>query len=138
MMATGRTATPGQMCSISPCRDDAVSTFLIDGRTFGHACERHIIKVHTLAEAAAKPDVYKRGTKTGRVNVTRVPVGAHILAFRRTDTSLMIADTKTGALIATVTGKRKGGGFRCYILTTDLGDIVAPAAMAMHTVPTTN
>lgn len=135
---TGRTAQQGQMCSQQGCRDDAVSTFLIDDRTFGHACERHIIKIHGLAEATTRADVYKRGTRTGRVNMTHVPTGARILAFRRTDTSLMLADTKTDALIATVLGKRKGGGFRCYILTTDLGDIVAPAAMAMHIITTTS
>lgn len=78
--------------------------------------------------------VYQRGTKTGRVNCTHVPVGTRILVRRKMGTPLMLADTKTGALIATVLGKRKGGGFRCYILTTDLGDIVAPAAMAMHTI----
>lgn len=138
-MVTGRTAPENQMCSRSRtnarCSGDAVSTFLIDDRIFGHACERHIIEVHELAEQTEKAEVYRRGTKTGRVNVTHVPVGTRILTHRQSGTDLMLADTKTGALIATVLGKRKGGGFRCYILTTDLGDIIEEAARCMHTVP---
>lgn len=135
MLVTGRTATLDEQCGIHLDGTPAVSTFMIDGRKFGSACERHIIETYRLAEAAATPDTYVRGTKTGRVNCTHVPIGTRILA-RELDRGLVLADTKTGALIATVTGKRKGGGFRCYILTTDLGDIVAPAAMAMHTIPT--
>lgn len=136
-MVTGRTAHPGEQCSRCPVPTPAVSVFMIDGRTYGNACERHVIEVHGMAEAAAEPETYVRGTKTGRVNCTHVPVGARILVRRKMDTPVMLADTKMGSLVATVLSKRKGGGFRCYILTTDLGDIVAPAAMAMHTVPTT-
>lgn len=136
-MITGRTAHPGENCSRCPVAVPAVSVFMIDGRTYGNACEKHIIEVHDLAEKAATPDTYKRGTKTGRVNCTHVPTGTRILV-RKFGGELGLTDTKTGALIATVTGKRKGGGFRCYILTTDLGDVVAEAAKCMHTIPTTS
>lgn len=136
-MVTGRTANPGENCAECPTPTPAVSTFMVkSGHVFGSACERHIIAVHDLAEKTMNAKTYRRGSRTGRVNVTHVPVGARILV-RRTEHhryGLVLADTKTGALIATVTGKRKGGGFRCYTLTTDLGDIVAPAAMCMHTV----
>lgn len=130
---TGRTATLDEQCGIHLDGTPAVSTFMIDGVTFGSACERHIIETYRLAEEAATPDTYVRGTKTGRVNLTHAPAGARVLV-NELERGLVPAVRKTGALIATVLGKRKGGGFRCYILTTDLGDVIAPAAMAMHTI----
>lgn len=134
-MVTGRTATPNVKCSL--CLVTAVSTFLVGDREHGNACEQHIIEAHRNAELAATPRSYERGTKTGRVNLTHVPVGTRVLVNER-EWGMVPATRKTGALIATVLGKRKGGGFRCYILTTDLGDVIAPAAMALHTIPTTN
>lgn len=136
LMVTGRTATLDEQCGIHLDGTPAVSTFMIDGRKFASACERHIIETYRLAEIAVTPDTYVRGTKTGRVNLTHVPTGTRVLV-NELEGGLVPAVRKTGALIATVLGKRKGGGFRCYTLTTDLGDIVAPAAMCMHTVPTT-
>jgi hypothetical protein len=61
-----------------------------------------------------------------------VPVGAKILTQQ--GARLIAADRKTGAGIATVLGKRKGGGFRCYTIITDLGEIVMQAASSMWTV----
>jgi hypothetical protein len=135
MYATGRTATPGETCTDCPEPTPAVSTFLVRGKVHGSACESHIIAVHRRADEAAKPQVYKRGTKTGRVNSTHVKIGTRILVRQKMDTSLMLADTKTGAQIATITAKYRGGGYRCYTLITDMGRIVAPAAMCMHTMP---
>lgn len=142
MIVTGRTAPAYTACSASNCFMAAVSTFLIttigaDGETtaervFGHACDRHIIGIHDAAEKAADPQLYVRGTRTGRVNATHVPIGAKILTQQ--GAQLIIADRKTGAAVATVQSKRKGGGFRCYILVTDLGEITTQAAATMWTV----
>lgn len=126
---TGRTATPGECCNTCGIHIDAVSTFLLDGKKFASACERHIIATYDRAVAVAGAPIYQRGTKTGRVNMTHVQNGARILVDGTGH--LILAQAKTGAKIATVKGK-KHGGWRCYTLITDLGEVTAAAAQCMH------
>jgi hypothetical protein len=133
---TGRTAEPGDVCGRCVVTVPAVSTFMVDGKVFGHACERHIIDVHERAEKSAAAPAYERGTKLGRSNLTHLPIGARILVWRTmlshtTGTSLAVATAKTDAIVATVTGKAKGGGFRCYTVTTDAGVLISTAITAV-------
>jgi len=130
---TGQTARPGDVCGRCNSTTSAVSTFMIDGKVFGHACERHIIEVHGMAEKSAAAPTYVRGAKTRRSpNLSNLPVGAKILVHRTllshvTGTSLAIAAAKTGAIIVTVTGKTKVIGQRCYRVTTDAGVLLDSA-----------
>jgi len=131
---TGRTAEIAEVCGRCVAVAPAVSTFMIDGKVFGHACERHIIDVHDRAVKSAAAPAYERGTKLGRSNLTHLPIGARILVRRTmlshmTGTSLAIATAKTDAIVVTVTGKAKGGGHRCYTVTTDAGVLIDTAWM---------
>ena len=127
----GRAADIGQRCDM--CAKPAVSTFDIGGRVVGHACEGHLIEVHDRAEKLLTPEIYVRGSATGRVNVSRVEIGERVLV-EHTDLGLMPARRKTNAMIATVTGKRKGG-WRLWVVTTDQGEFELYGPQTMWTVP---
>lgn len=124
---TGRVAKSGEKCS--ECGTDAVSAFEINGKAVGLACESHIIAVHDKAEKSLAIKTYVRGSKTGRVNMSRVSVGQRILV-EYGEVGLRPASRKTGSMIVEVTGKRKSG-LRMWILETGLGEIEAPSTQCM-------
>lgn len=137
----GRNATNGELCNLISCRRTAVSTFFLiddqgDTRPFGSACERHIIAVHGHAEKALTPNLLPRGAKLGRVSMFGVEVGMRIVLARGNKKlgSVGIADVRTGAEIAIVLGKRRGG-YRSWIVTTDLGEFERSAQTTMWCLP---
>lgn len=62
-----------------------------------------------------------------RKSATHINVGDRIIVEPTAD-GLRATTRKTGVIVAKVTGKRSGGGFRCYTLTTTAGELITPAA----------
>src|SRR3982750_2531374 len=89
-------------------------------RTFLYP-DTHVSKAITVERDVAP------APRPRRKSATEIGVGDRIVV-QETSHGLISTTRKTGVIVAEVTGKRKGGGFRCYVLTTSAGELVTPAA----------